>query len=347
MSCTAHRAQILRRKLGAIGLCLAVAAPGAGGAAGAESIKIGVLKTTGSGPAYIALDKGYFAAAGCAAELVSFDSAQPVAVATASGDIDFGYTGFTGGFYSLAGQGALRVVAGGAREVPGVHYQPFIASIHGWEAGLRSVKDFPGHTVGLSQIGSPPHYALGLLAAKYGFDLKTVRLMPLQSIPNIASAVIGGQVDSGMMPGNVAAPLIESGKAKLLAWQGDETPYQLVGLFVATKTANERHDMVARCLDAMRKGSRAYHDAFIGADGKRKDGPAVAATIAIMAQHTGQSLADTMLAIPYIDPDARLDVQDVLRQVAWYKTQGVVKPDVDGEAIIDQRYVIPLPAHGT
>jgi NitT/TauT family transport system substrate-binding protein len=126
----------------------------------AENIRIGVLKTTGSAPAFIAQEKGYFAAAGFASKLMFFESAQPVAVAVASGDIDFGYTGFAGGFYSLAGQGELRIVAGGAREVPGVNYLPFIASNRGYESGLRSLKDFPGHSVGLSQVGSPPHYAL-------------------------------------------------------------------------------------------------------------------------------------------------------------------------------------------
>ena len=285
------------------------------------------------------------AAAGVPAEFVVFDSSQPIAVATASGDVDFGYTGFTGGFYSLAGQGALRIVAGGVREVPGVAYQPFIASNRGWETGLRSVKDYPGHSVGLSQIGSPPQYALGLLAAKYGFDMKSVHFMPLQSIPNIVSAVVGEQVDSGMMPGNVAVPLIQAGKAKLLAWVGDEAPYQLVGLFAATKTANERHDMIEHCLAALRKGSRDYHDAFIGSDEKRNDGPTAAETIALMARHTGQSIADTALAIPYVDPEARLDVKDVLRQIAWYKSQGMLKPEVDGDAIIDKRYVIPLTAN--
>ena len=36
----------------------------------------------------VALDKGFFAAQGLDAELVMFDSAQPIAVAVASGDCD-------------------------------------------------------------------------------------------------------------------------------------------------------------------------------------------------------------------------------------------------------------------
>ena len=72
-------------------------------AAHAEQIKIGVLKTTASGPIFIASAKSYFAAESFEAELVFFESAQPIAVAAASGAIDFGNAGFTGGFYGLAG----------------------------------------------------------------------------------------------------------------------------------------------------------------------------------------------------------------------------------------------------
>ena len=48
-------------------------------------------------------------------------------------------------------------------------------------------------------------------------------------------------------------------------------------------------------------------------------------------------------AIGYNDREARLDVKDVLHQIAWYKAQGLSKRDVDTDLLIDKRYVIPLP----
>ncbi len=48
------------------------------------------------------------------------------------------------------------------------------------------------------------------------------------------------------------------------------------------------------------------------------------------------------LGIAYVEPMLRLNVADVLRQIAWYKTQGMVKPEVDGATFIDKRYVVPL-----
>ena len=59
--------------------------------------KIGVLRLSSSAPVFIAQDKGYFRDAGLDIELKFFDAAQPIAVATASGDVDFGVTAFTEG----------------------------------------------------------------------------------------------------------------------------------------------------------------------------------------------------------------------------------------------------------
>ncbi len=44
------------------------------------------------------------------------------------------------------------------------------------------------------------------------------------------------------------------------------------------------------------------------------------------------------------EPDGRIDVGDVMRQIAWYKARRMVKPDVNGDAIIDKRCVMPPPA---
>jgi NitT/TauT family transport system substrate-binding protein len=311
------------------------------GAAPAEPIKIGVIKTAASGPVFIAAAKGYFAAEGLEPELTAFDGAQPIAVAAAAGDIDFGHTGFTGGFYGLASQGVLRIVAGGASEVPGYHNEPFLASNKAWAAGLRSVKDLPGHSFVVSQIGSPPHYALGIVARKYGFDIKSVRILPLQSIPATVAALTGGQGDAGGMTGSLGIAMLARGDAKLLAYIGDEAPFQLAGSFVSRRTADERGDTVRRFLRALLKATREYHDAFI-ADGTRRDGPEAPALLALIAKAVGQPPEAVASGLPYIDRDGRLDGADVMRQYAWYKAQGMLKGNAEAAAMIDRRYVVEL-----
>jgi len=94
----------------ALAIALGLASLLAQGAA-AETIKIGTQKPVG-GPLYIANDKGYYAAEGLTPEYVFFEAGEPIAVAVASGAVDFAVAGLTGGFYSLAGQGALKIIAG-------------------------------------------------------------------------------------------------------------------------------------------------------------------------------------------------------------------------------------------
>jgi hypothetical protein len=48
------------------------------------------------------------------------------------------------------------------------------------------------------------------------------------------------------------------------------------------------------------------------------------------------------LTLGHADAEGRLNVADVMDQIAWYKSQGLVKPEVDGSKIIDTRYVVPL-----
>jgi NitT/TauT family transport system substrate-binding protein len=324
---------------------LALAALVGAGPARSEPIKIGVVGVSAFAPAYVAQERGYFTAEGVPAELVYFDAAAPVAVAAVSGAIDFGVSAVTAALYNLAGQGELKIIAAAAHEAPGFQLQAFLASRHAFETGLRGLKDLGGRSFGVTTKGAPPVYVVGaILAQKYGFDFATIEILSLQSIPNIVTALTGGKADFSMVsmtPGMAA--LIARGDIKRLAWVGDVAPWQFGLVVAATKTAIERRDTVDRFLAAYRKGARDYHDAVTGADGQRKDGPEADAIIAIVAKYTKQSAAEVKPGIPYIDADARLDVTDVMRQVAFYKSQGLVKTEADGAAMIDTRSVIPLP----
>ena len=307
----------------------------------AERIKVGVVKLANA--TYIALEKGYFAAEGLEVELVFFDVATPIAVGVVSGDLDFGATGLSAGFYNLAGQGALKIISGGSSIAPTFNDFAYVASNRAYAAGLKLVKDFPGHSVAISQFGTPVHYSLALLAEKYGLDLKSMRILPLQSNPNQVSALIGGSADAAVIPATYVLPAIQRGEVKLLGWVGDETPWQNGAVITATKTVNQRSDTVVRFLRAYRKAVRDYHDAFTGEDEKRKDGATAPAIFAILAKYTGQPVELIKLGIQYYDYDARLDVKDVLHQIAWYKSQGMLKEQVNGAELIDKRYVIALP----
>ena len=103
-------------------------------------------RLSSSAPVFIAQDKGYFREAGLDIELKFFDAAQPIAVATTSGDVDFGITAFTAGLYNLAGKGTLKVIGGMSREKAGYPLIGYFASNNAYAAGLKTPKDLAGQT---------------------------------------------------------------------------------------------------------------------------------------------------------------------------------------------------------
>lgn len=318
-------------------LLWALAAP----ANAAEKLSIGVLKLASSGPVFVAVERGYFTAEGIDPELRFFDAAQPVAVGTVAGDVDVGVTGLTAGFYNLAGKGALRIIGAQSREERGYHLIAYVASNRAFAAGLTKLSDLPGHSVAITQVGSTFHYSLGLLAEKLGFPLTSIRLLPLQSMGNMAAAVKGNQADAALLPATVALPLVTAGEAHNLGWVGDETPWQLGAIFATQRTIAGRRAALAGFIRAYRHAAHDFYDAFLvkGADGTPHEGAGAPALLAIIAKYTGQSAAQIRNGIPYIDPDAKLLVNDIYHQVAWYQSQGLVDKSVDAKSVLDLSFI--------
>ncbi len=332
----------MRSRRGAMRLLGALAFLGMAGAPAlaAEKLNVGVLKLASSAPVFLAQDLGYFREAGLEVDFKFFEAAQPVAVGTVSGDVDVGVTGVTAGFYNLAGKGALKLIAGQAREEPGYKLVAVIASKKAAEAGLTRIEDLPGRAAGITQIGSTFHYSLGLLAEKHGFDIAKVRIVPMQSLPNLVSAVKGGQIDSAIMPATGATPLLTSGDAVLLAW-ADETPWQVAAVFTSPRTIANRRAALDSFIRGYQRGLEAFHASFLAKspDGKTIPGPEAENHLAIIAKYTGQTADSIRNSIPYIDPKGRLLVGDIYRQVRWYQGQKLVDASVDAASILDLSFV--------
>ena len=309
----------------------------------AEPASVAVLPLASSGAIFVAQHKGYFAQEGLETELKFLDAAQPVALAVVSGDADFGATGLTAGFYNLAGKGALRIIGGQSREQPGYHLIAYLVGNKAYDAGLKTLGDLPGHSVAITQVGSTFHYSLGLLAERLHFDLASLRLVPLQSMSNMAAALQGGQVDAALLPGTLAAPMAARGEAHLLGWVGDETPWQVGALFAAQRTIEANRSKVEKFLRAYRRGAHELFDTLLqpGPDGTPQEGPGAPELLQILAEYTHQAPAALHGAIPFIDPAARLLVGDIRHQVAWYQRQDLADQTVSPEAILAAGLVEP------
>ncbi|MFK4721052.1 NitT/TauT family transport system substrate-binding protein [Bradyrhizobium niftali] len=324
----------------ALASLLAIMAMGAAQAEDALKARIGVLRLSSSAPVFIAQDKGYFREAGLDVELKFFDAAQPIAVATTSGDVDFGVTAFTAGLYNLAGKGVLKVIGGMSREKAGYPLIGYFASNNAYAAGLKTPKDLAGKRVAMTQVGSSFHYSLGLLADKYGFKLADVKIVPLQSLSNAAAALKGETVDAALLPISTARKLMDEGGAKFLGWVGDETPWQLGAVFAAPKTLTNKV-LVTKLLGALAKADREYHDVILAAmkDGVAPINEQTKPLLEIIAKYTNLPVEQVVGNCAYIDPDGKLDVKNVDNQIKWLQEQGFADKGFDANTIIAKDYV--------
>ncbi|MDO9299253.1 ABC transporter substrate-binding protein [Bradyrhizobium sp.] len=325
---------------GLMALTAAVAASSEGRCQEPLKAKIGVLRLSSSAPVFIAQDKGYFREAGLEIELKFFDAAQPIAVATASGDVDFGVTAFTAGLYNLAGKGALKVIGGMSREKAGYPLIGYFASNNAYAGGLKTPKDLAGKRIAVTQTGSSFHYSLGLLADKYNFKLGDIKVLPMQSLSNAAAALKGETVDAALLPVSTARKLIDDGGARLLGWVGDETPWQLGAVFASPKALGNK-PLVTKLLAALGRADREYHDVILASikDGKAGINDKTKPLLEIIAKYTNLQVEQVVGNCAYIDPDGKLDVRNVANQIDWLQEQGFVDKGFSVDAIIAKEFV--------
>ena len=316
----------------------------------AEALRIGLLRTLSPAPLYLAMERGYFRDEGLDAQFRFFESAQPIAAAAVSGDIDVGITALTGGFFSLAGRGTLTVIGGALHEQEGYEGTALLVSRQAYDAGLRTPAGLKGHSVGITQYGSSFHYIAGQIAAHEGFDIKTLTLRPLQSIGNMVAAVRTNQVDATMAIASQARPLDASGEAHIIGWVGDIVPYQITAVFAPTPMVAAHADTLARFARAYQRGVADYRAAFLRLDaaGKPIVDDVTRAAIAPIQKYVfttdPEAAAKIIEGAGYYDEGGRIDVADILRQQDWFIAQGLVKAGADPATLIDTRFIGALPA---
>ena len=309
--------------------------------ASGEAVRIGVTKIANCAPIAVAIAKGYFAAQGLDPHLIIFEAQAPIAVAVASGDLDVGLAAQTAALYNLGEAGRVHVIASGVAEAPSFHDLALVVSNKAYAAGLTSPARLPGHSFALTQMGTGLQYSLGRIAAKEGFATSTITLLPLQSNPNIISALAGGRADAAIIDATNALPLVEKGEAKLIGWTGDLTGFTPAYLLFASRDMADNHgDTVKRFLAAYRNGIHDYYDAFTDEKGMRKDEPTAPEMLDIVAKYVDQPPERVKLGLPYFDRDARIDVAEIQRQIDWYRSFGAIKGELQASAVLDMRYVI-------
>lgn len=318
---------------------VATVAPKPAAAQQLTDLRIGVLRIASQAPFFLAVERGWFEEAGINPRLVYFDAAVPATLAIVSRDVDVSVIGITQAFFNLASQGGITVIAGHSREMPGYRNTGIFASSAAYEAGIRTMADLEGRSIGLTTLGSTNHYAVARIAERYGFDINRNRLVPAQSIGNLTAMLAGNQVDVVAAPGTSFIPMVESGTAHLIGWAGDEVSWQLAALAASPRTVAERREALQALVDIYERGAAEYREWLLdrNPDGSFKDPQRAEELLEIVSSYTSVPPDALAESLAYID--SRLDVQSIFDLADWSKEQRMIDPRTDPATFIDLSFV--------
>ena len=309
----------------------------------AEKITVGALRFTSHSPSFIAFERGYFADEGLDVEFKFFQAAAPMAVAIASGDVDFGVTAITGGLMNLAGKNAVKVVGGALHEEKGVDGSAIVVSMKAYGAGLDSPAKLGGNSFAITQAGSSFHYMAAQIAKKEGIDMKTIKLVPLHKVGAIIGALKSGQVDAWAIVPHIAKALAKGKKVKIIGWINDYAPdYQVTTVTTSAKNASENKSLVKRFLKAFSKGGADFNAALVDKTAGDAEAEKIVRLIHkyVYASRPYEKAAPSIRnGAMRISKDAELDVTSVKAQMDWFQSEKLVKGNISIDQLVDTSFV--------
>ncbi len=305
-----------------------------------RKITVGALRFTSHSASFVALVRGYFKEAGLDVELKFFQAAQPMAVAIASGDVDYAITAISGGLISLADKGAIKVIGGSLSEEPGIDGQLILASDAAFQAGLTTPKMLDGKSFGMTQAGSSFHYMGSKVAAAEGANMT---FKPLQKVGAVIGALKSGQIDAWSIVPHIAKPLAGSGAVHIIGNISDYLPnYQVTTVFTSAKNASDEAEMTKSFLAGYSKGVDDYNAAMIEKTGGEEGVNEMVALIHnyVYNDRPIEKAAPSIInGTMRLNPGAALNMASVSDQLEWFKAEGLVDGGVTMETLVDASYV--------
>jgi NitT/TauT family transport system substrate-binding protein len=297
-----------------------------------DKVRIGCLRGTVGSIFYIAEVKGYFREERIAPDFKYFEAAAPITTALAAGEIDVGATGITAATYNSIALGArIYLVADAASFGPGIG-NALIVRKDLYDAGtIKAISDLKGKKIGITTLGSTFHYMLGKALELNKIDLNEVEIVPLKDKPILLSALKEKRVDAIVMT-PYEAPMTEmEGYGKIILNFGDVIKYQVCALMYSEKMV-KNEDLALRFMRAYLKALRYQRAAIL----EKKNWDEVVRLISDWAKIPKDAVEKGFFNL---DPNGRLDLEDLLAQQKWYQKQGFVTEVTPLRIFVDTRFV--------
>lgn len=294
-------------------------------------VRTGYVAALPWAPLFVAVEKGYFRAAGLDVRLEPIQSTNDAVIQLASGNYEVAAGGANAGFWNALDRG-IRV-----RIVAPLHYEtspqatPLLVSKAAYDSGkIRSVADLKGKKVAVNGKGAAIEYWLEKALATGGLSTKDVNVQVV-AFPDLAAALLNGSVDAGV----ATEPFPTLGEDRGLV-------HRLVDNFVTDMQVTllyYNEEFAARHPDAARGVAVAF---LRGCRDLQGGGWKSEANARIIEKYT-KVAADVIrrAAAPACEPNGKLDLEDYATLQKFFMERGdlTYSRSIDLKPLVDSSYV--------
>lgn len=302
-------------------------------------LRIGLTRDSRAAPLLIAVAGDYFRAEGLEARLTFLPSDTAVSAAVASGKADIGLASVSGSFYGFAAMHKLKMIASRSSDQTGFPIDALLIGAKAHVAGFTDLRGLAGKRIGIADNEAGATYALFAIAARFGLDFASMKIVPTKSNTAALTSLSRGEIDAALLPYRTALRSIKRGQSLLIL--SDFAGWQEGAVFTAATTIATRRNLIARFMRAYQRGTADYSINFLQYDdaGDFIPGPDHNRYLDAIAREV--KLPPDLLSKTkvYCDRRGNLDAADIERQVRFWQDEGRLDKRIVAADLIDLSFI--------
>jgi NitT/TauT family transport system substrate-binding protein len=320
----------VRFTLAALLPVIVLAAPAA--AQSRTTVKMAVVPSIPSASSFLALDKGYFRAAGLDVTIERIDSLSKAVAFVSTNQMQVGQGGISAGFFNAVAEGLPLTIALESGSTPLYHR---ILLRNDLKDVIKTPADLKGRRVGVASPGSAAVYEIGMVLDSVGLKLKDVDIKYL-AYTQMGAALANGALDAALEVAPFSDIAIEQKMA--VGWIDPEDHIRQLPLTNVFYIANvdwirREPDVARRFFVALVRAGRDYCQAY-------HRGPNRGELIDVMIKN---KVVDDRNLLDRMDWQARspngiVSLDSVASMQAFYKQERIIDKEAPRGRLVDANF---------
>jgi NitT/TauT family transport system substrate-binding protein len=224
--------------------------------------KLGYMKIVDNAPMFVAMERGFFKAAGLELETLPMAGGAVIVQGVTSGDLQIGWTNVISLYQAHVEGFDFKFIAGGATNVKGTNDTH--ALLVAKSSPINSAKDLEGKTVAVNTLNNIVHLMAMAWLDKNGASSAKVKFVEIP-FPQMEAALLAGKIDAASAHEPFPSAALAKGVVRVLAnpWSGVIGKFLIASWFASEKWLQKNKQTAQAFIAALNRGIDA-----VGADPK-------------------------------------------------------------------------------